>query len=113
LGSFIALIASFAGSLFLVPWFERLFAYIASVSHAFVKIVSGLFCCSVFTTSCRIARHAQRISLSVSAPHFLASSTVTAIALRVVGKCVRQINARSAVPYLNFVNIAESPGVAA
>ena len=49
LGSLTALIASFAGSLGVVPGFERLLVYIASVGNAFVKIVPDLFCCSVFT----------------------------------------------------------------
>ena len=56
MGSFIILIAPFLGSLGVVPGFERLLVYIASVGHAFVKIVSDLVCCSVFTTCCRIAR---------------------------------------------------------
>jgi hypothetical protein len=63
LGSFTILIASFLGNLGVVPGFERLLVYIASVGHAFIEIVTYFFCCSVFTTCCRIARHAQRISL--------------------------------------------------
>ena len=43
MGSLTALIASFAGSLGVVPGFERLLVYIASVGNAFVKIVPDLF----------------------------------------------------------------------
>ena len=63
LGSLIVLSTSVVGCLGVDPLLGRLFLCVASVRHAFVKIVDDLFCCSVFTTCGRIALHAQRISL--------------------------------------------------
>lgn len=68
LESLTVLVASFWWSLGAVPGLERLLVYGASVGHAFAKIVPCLFCCSMFTTCCGIARHAQRKSLVGQSP---------------------------------------------
>jgi hypothetical protein len=83
-----------------------LFIYIASHYHACSEIILHLFCRALFATFCWFARHAQRKGFVRQNPAFFATSTVIAVALRMIGNCARQTNA-SAISKLNFVDVAD------